>query len=358
MIQLFNFTCKGTTFLLNVLSQVGGEDLNHGLAGQLVHGVVLVVTPGKVSEHVPGQLVDPLDDLRHVALKVLSGEEDLQLLQLLVRDLALPLQLATALLDHGAQVTVSVHVLEEALGEALGSDLANEHGEDNEVEVTLNVVHNLGLEVSLPVVSGDIERHLGLDDALPDVLHPGAAWRRGGQVDQFVHLSLGDLGSRVGSQQLLDHLELSHLHGVPVLLHLKVNPGQAELLLLESIQNVVRDDSPHSVQLPGELELLHEGGGDHGGGGPADAGLAVEDDGAGGGGVLQHRHDLVEVGLHWGLLLVGGDSDGLKLGHLLLDGGVDLVQGGHSGQLLSQLLVGGPLLGVLAKLNIKVRNTS
>ena len=29
----------------------------------LVHGVVLVVAPGQVSEHVPGQLVDALDNL-------------------------------------------------------------------------------------------------------------------------------------------------------------------------------------------------------------------------------------------------------------------------------------------------------
>merc|ERR1712142_568804 len=194
--------CKGATLLLNVFSKVGREDLDHGLAGQLVHGVVLVMAPGKVSEHVPGQLVDPLDDLRHVTLEVLSGEENLQLLELLIGNLPLPLQLPSALLDHGAQVTVSVHVLEEALREALGSELADEHGEDNQIEVTLDIVHNLGLEVSLPVVSGDVESHLRLDDALSDVLHSGAAGRRSGKIGKFVNLSLGDLGSRVGIEQL------------------------------------------------------------------------------------------------------------------------------------------------------------
>ena len=44
-------------------SQVVGQNLNHGLGGELVHGVVLVVASGEVSEHVPGQLVDALDDL-------------------------------------------------------------------------------------------------------------------------------------------------------------------------------------------------------------------------------------------------------------------------------------------------------
>ena len=43
---------------------------------------------------------------------------------------------------------------------------------------------------------------------------------------------------------------------------------------------------------------------------PGDAGLAVEDDGAGGGGLLQHGDDLVKVGLHGRLLLVGGDPGG------------------------------------------------
>ena len=122
----------------------------------------------------------------------------------------------------------------------------------------------------------------------------------------------------MGSKQLLDHLELSHLHRVPVLLHLDVDAGQTELLLLEGVEDVVGDDSPHPVQLPGQLQLLDEGAADDGGGGSADASLqrdtviviqtekpqehlAVEDDGAGGGGVLQHRNDLVKVFLGGGL---------------------------------------------------------
>ena len=165
-----------------------------------------------------------------------------------------------------------------------------------------------------------------------------------------MYLSLGNLGSGIGGQKLLDNLELSHLHGVPVLLNLEVNPGKTELLLLEGVKDVIGNNSPHSVQLPGKLELLDKGGGHHGGGGPGDAGLAIEDDGAGGGGVLQHGHDLIKVSLDRGLLLVGGDPEGLELGHLLLDGGVDLVESGDAGQLLCDLLVVGSLLGMLAEL--------
>ena len=73
------------------------------LRSKFVHGVVLVVSPGQVAEHVPGQLVDPLDHLGHVGLEVSGGEHVLQLGELLVGDLPLPLQLAAALLNHGAQ---------------------------------------------------------------------------------------------------------------------------------------------------------------------------------------------------------------------------------------------------------------
>ena len=109
-------------------------------------------------------------------------------LKLLIRDLTLPLELAATLIDHGAEVGVSVHVLEEALGEALRPDLADEHGEHNHIEVALDVVHDLGLEVGLPVVSRDIKGHLGLDDALSDVLHTSAARGRRSQVNKFVNL--------------------------------------------------------------------------------------------------------------------------------------------------------------------------
>merc|ERR1719419_1544131 len=207
------------TLLLNMVGEVLGQDLDHGLGSKLVHGVVLVVSPGQVAEHVPGQLVDPLDHLGHVGLEVGGGEHVLQLGELLVGDLPLPLQLATALLDHGAQTRVVVHELLEGLGEALGAELADVHGEDDEVEVPLDVVHDLGLEVGLPVVRGDVEGHLGLDDALTDVLNTSSTRGRGSKVNQLVNLGLGNLGLGECSEQLLDDLKLSHLHGVPVLLH-------------------------------------------------------------------------------------------------------------------------------------------
>lgn len=40
--------------------------------------------------------------------------------------------------------------------------------------------------------------------------------------------------------------------------------------------------------------------------------------------------------------------------HLVLDGSVDLIEGGHSSKLLGDLLIVGPLLGVLTKLVLEV----
>ena len=81
-----------------------------------------------------------------------------------------------------------VHPFLEGLREELGPGLPDVHGEDDEVEVPLDVVHDLVLEEDLPVVGAHIERHLVLDDDLADVLDAGAAGRRRSQVDQLVHL--------------------------------------------------------------------------------------------------------------------------------------------------------------------------
>ena len=49
--------------------------------------------------------------------------------------------------------------------------------------------------------------------------------------------------------------------------------------------------------------------------------------------------------------MVHGDADWLQLGDLVLDGPIDLVEGGDTSELLGQLLVASSLLGVLPKLN-------
>ena len=54
--------------------------------------------------------------------------------------------------------------------------------------------------------------------------------------------------------------------------------------------------------------------------------------------------------------MVHGNTDWLQLGNLLLDSSVDLIDGGDSGQLLSEFLVGSSLLGMLSKLGNEDKN--
>ena len=83
--------------------------------------------------------------------------------------------------------------------------------------------------------------------------------------------------------------------------------------------------------------------------------LAIEDDWARGSGVLEHGNNLVKVSFLGGLFLVHGDADWLKLGDLILDSGIDLIQGGDASQLLGQFFIGSSLLRVLSKLNKMTR---
>ena len=50
-----------------------------------------------------------------------------------------------------------------------------------------------------------------------------------------------------------------------------------------------------------------------------------------------------------GMFLIGKRN--LRKSHLVLDGSIDLIEGGHSRKLLRDLLIVGPLLWVLTKLN-------
>ena len=69
---------------LDVLYELVREDLDHGLGGQLVHGVVLVPPAGQVGELLPGKLVDALDHARELDLERSEGEGSLNACMLLL----------------------------------------------------------------------------------------------------------------------------------------------------------------------------------------------------------------------------------------------------------------------------------
>ncbi len=66
-------------------------------------------------------------------------------------------------------------------------------GEDDQVEVLLDVVHNLGLEEGLRGVVHDLVAELGLGDVLAELLDAGALGLGTVLVDDLIALPLGGL---------------------------------------------------------------------------------------------------------------------------------------------------------------------
>ena len=57
--------CQAAALGFDVGNELLWQDFDHGLGGQLVHRVVLVVAAGKVGKLFPGEFVDALDHLNH-----------------------------------------------------------------------------------------------------------------------------------------------------------------------------------------------------------------------------------------------------------------------------------------------------
>merc|ERR1719378_1772542 len=212
--------------------------------------MLLVVALGQVLEQAVGGLGDVVDDLAQVALEVAGGQR-LEVGQGLGGNVSLPLQFALPLIDNGSELGVLGHVGLEGLGELelvsgggdlaagqgevllvlvgggiLGQDggLTQVGGEANDVEVLVDVVHDLGLEEGLGGVVHDLVAELGLGNVLSQLLDASAAGLGGAVfVDNLVRVVLGASAVLQSSHKLLDDLELSseesvllHVHGVPV----------------------------------------------------------------------------------------------------------------------------------------------
>merc|ERR1711990_1098703 len=175
---------------LHLSFKISRQDSHESLGGEPVLGPLLVVSLGHVGEHGVGGLVDVVDDLAEVGLEV-SGGQRLQVGKSGSWDISLPLEPTLALINHGSQAFVLLHELNEGLVDlqlvsgdgglssresVLGlvlvgqrvpgqvSGLAHVCGEDNEIEVLVDVVHDLGaLSLGTLAVSSKISNQL-LDD--------------------------------------------------------------------------------------------------------------------------------------------------------------------------------------------------
>merc|ERR1712141_626671 len=172
------------------------------------------------------------------------------------------------------------------------SSFAHVCGEDNEIEVLVDVVHDLGLEEHLGGVVHDLVAQLGLSNVLSELLDTStSSLGTTILVNDLVAFSLGTLAvSSKISNQLLDDLELSSEESVLVGVHLVS-------VHLEERQVHAGNSLNETLEGGGDLELLVEAGGDAASGGPGEADLVVDDDGGVDGGAHQGADHDVEVSL-------------------------------------------------------------
>merc|ERR1719397_1304146 len=311
--------------------------------------MLLVVTLGHVREHVVGGLVDVVDDLAKVGLEVGRGES-FKVGEGGSGDVPLPLQLALALIDSSPQAGVFAHIINKGLGDlqlvgrdgslaagqpVLGfvligpnlgqhSGLTHVGGEGDQVEILVDVVHDLGLEEHLSSIVHNLVAELGLGDVLSQLLDSSAAGLgRTVLVHNLVALPLAGFAIWKSCHQLLDNLELSPEESVLVGVHdVAVHLEQAEVHAWHGFYQ--------TLERGGELELFEETGGHAGGGGAREADLVVEDDGGAGAGPHQGAHQGIEIRLIWGSRVADGNPHVDQARELLLQAFHHIVQRGQS----------------------------
>merc|ERR1719282_1154853 len=289
--------------LLNQTLHLGphssGQDPHQSLGSKPVLGSLLVVSLGHVGEHLVSSLVDVVDDLTQVGLEVLGGQT-LEVVEGCWGNVSLPLQVTLASLHQLSQTWVLIDEVNKAalklqilggdgtlargrqsnisllisLDNLSGSSSSLSHvgSEDNDVEVLVDVVHDLGLEEGLGSVIHDLVGQLGLGNVLSQLLDASASSLLGSvQVNDLVSIVLGSHAISHLTNQLLDNLELSSEESVLALVH----------HVLVSLEDA-GIDAGHSLNqtlVAGrDLELFEETGDDTGSGGSAQTNLIVDDD--------------------------------------------------------------------------------
>ena len=316
-----------------------GEDPHEGLGGEPVLGALLVVSLGHVGEHLVGGLVDVMDDLTKVGLEVL-GSKALQVVEGCWRDVSLPLQVTLATLNQVSEAGGGVDKVNKALlqlkvlgGDGAlagggqsnsgllvglnglpggGSSLSHVASKDNDVEVLVDVVHDLGLEEGLGSIIHDLIGQLGLSNVLPELLDASAAGLLGAiQINDLVSIVLSANSILQSGHKLLDNLKLSSEESVLGWVHdIPVSLEQSSVDSGNSLHKTLKGGR--------DLELLEEAGNDGSGGGSGKADLVIDNDGGVDVGAHQSlAHDVI-VGLQRGGRVADRHSPVNQTGELLL----------------------------------------
>ena len=335
-----------------------------------------MVSLGHVVEHQVGGLVDVVDDLTKVRLEVCLGEV-LQVGQSCWGDVSLPLEVSFASLAKLPHPGVLCHEGLEGLadGQILGrngtfptgrqsnrgllvglncfpgghSSLPHVSGKHNQIEVFVNVVHNLGLQEGLGGVVHDLVAQLGLGDVLPELLDSSASSLLGSvQINDLISTVLGSSSVIHLGHQVLHHLKLSSEQGVLAHVHLvlvilleynyihdttlsnfsnwmfdtfkmaALTPGTVSIRPKVIESRTSRISTVFTFVAGGDLELFEETGNDAGSGGSGETDLVGDDDGGVDGGAEEGLADDVEICLFRSSRVADRDPPVDETGVLLL----------------------------------------
>lgn len=214
-----------------------------------LHGVVLVEAAGQgLSEHVLGQLVDTLDDLGHIILDFSAGEA-LELLSSFSSGSFSPIRACLCPQQSWfSQLRVGIHELLETDESCFqrqhhGHTWRTQWGERKYLQCC-----SWSSPSGMPASHHRTHQgHLGFNDAFSIFSTPVPRGEGGKGQSVYQPEPCQNLSSRISLQQLLDDIKLSHLHGVSVFLASISIPGETQLLLLQNIKDIIRDNTSHST---------------------------------------------------------------------------------------------------------------
>merc|ERR1719391_1516412 len=200
------------------------------------------------------------------------------------------------------------------------SSLSHVSSKANDVEVLVDVVHDLALEEGLGSIIHDLIAELGLSNVLSELLDSSASSLLGAiQVNDLVSIVLCSSTIIEGGHKLLDNLKLSSEQGILGSIHdIPVSLEEAGIDSWDSLNKSFKGGR--------DLELLEEAGHDTSSGGSGKTNLVIDNDGGVDGSSNKLLTDDVIVCLQWRSRVADWDSPVDESWELLLEPLNDLAQ--------------------------------
>merc|ERR1719516_153693 len=294
------------------------QDSHQSLGGKSVLGSLLVISLWPVCEHLVGSLVDVMDDLAKVGLEVLGGKT-LKVGQSCWWNISLPLEVTLASVNETSERLILVHEVNKgcsklqilgwdgafatgregdsrllvSLNSLTGSSCSLSHvsSKDNDVEILVDVVHDLRLEESLGSIVHDLVAELGLSNVLSQLLDTSSTSLLSAvKINDLVSIVLGTLTIGHLGNKLLDNLKFSSEQSILGHVHLvSVSLQKAGIDSGNSLNKTFKGGR--------DLELLEEGCNNASSGGSGETDLVVDNDWSVDGGSNQGLADDVVVSL-------------------------------------------------------------